>query len=219
MKIIDDLHGFIWLNPNENNCNTYLINGEKKVLVDPGHNHLFSHVEYGLSMLSIAPADIDVVIITHGHPDHMEGIKQFASLRSIIAIPDGEMDFIRQLVPNFGEAFGVPGFEPDILLREGDLKIEDLELQVIHTPGHSPSSICLYWPAKKVLFSGDVAFNQGIGRTDLPGGDGEALKKSIKKISRLDIEYLLTGHGEIVSGREQVKNNFRDIESYWFAYI
>ncbi len=219
MKIIDDIHGFIWLNPNENNCNTYLINSEKKILVDPGHYHLFNHVEHGLSDLSLSSADIDLVIITHGHPDHMEGIKKFASLPALIAIPEGEINFIRQLVPNFGEVFGVPGFEPDILLKEGNLKIGDLELQVINTPGHSPNSVCLYWPDKKVLFSGDLVFNQGVGRTDLPGGDGEALKKSIRKISQLDVEYLLPGHGEIVAGQEEVKSNFKDIESFWFAYI
>ena len=219
MKIIDDLHGFLWLNPTANNCNTYLINGNKKVLVDPGHDHLFGHVEEGLSKLSISPDEIDLVIITHGHPDHMEGVKRFESLPAMVAIPEGEIDFIRQIVPNYGDTFGVPDFEPDILLQEGDLKVGDLDLQVIHTPGHSPNSICLYWPTKKVLFSGDVAFNQGIGRTDLPGGNGQALKESIKKISRLDIDYLLTGHGEIVSGHDQVKNNFRDIENYWFAYI
>ena len=64
-----------------------------------------------------------------------------------------------------------------------------------------------------------MAFNQGIGRTDLPGGDGQELKKSIKRISLLDVEYLLSGHGDILSGREKVKANFRDIEEMWFPYL
>jgi glyoxylase-like metal-dependent hydrolase (beta-lactamase superfamily II) len=94
-----------------------------------------------------------------------------------------------------------------------------LTFQVIQTPGHSPGSVCIYWPDKKVLFTGDVAFNQGIGRTDLPGGDGQELKESIKRISLLDVEYLLSGHGDILSGREKVKANFGDIEEMWFPYL
>ena len=72
---------------------------------------------------------------------------------------------------------------------------------------------------EKVLFTGDVAFNQGIGRTDLPGGAGQELKESIKRISLLDVEYLLSGHGDILSGREKVKANFGDIEEMWFPYL
>jgi len=99
------------------------------------------------------------------------------------------------------------------------LKIGNLNFEVIHTPGHSPGSVCLYWPDRKTLFTGDVVFNQGVGRTDLPGGDGEKLKESIRKISRLDVDYLLTGHGDIVAGEEAVKQNFKAIEDFWFGYI
>ncbi len=121
--------------------------------------------------------------------------------------------------PQYGEALGISNFEPDILLQEGDLKIGDLTFQVIHTPGHSPGSICLYWTEKKALFTGDVVFNQGIGRTDLPGGNGQTLKESIKKISRFEADYLLPGHGEILSDPALVKNNFSEIEKVWFAYL
>ena len=219
MKIFDNLHAFLWNNPTANNCNAFFINGEKRILVDPGHYHLFGHVRDNLAGLSLSPQEIDIVIITHAHPDHMEGVKIFAGANTIIAIHAVEMDFINKVAPHYGEALGISDFEPDILLKEGDLKIADLSFRVIQTPGHSPGSICLYWPDKKVLFSGDVVFNQGIGRTDLPGGSGEELKESIKKISRLDVEYLLSGHGDIVSGREAVKTNFANIERDWFPYL
>ena len=62
-------------------------------------------------------------------------------------------------------------------------------------------------------------FNQGIGRTDLPGGDGSALKESIGMISSLNTEYLLTGHGDVVIGADAVKANFKMIENYWFGYL
>ncbi len=219
MEIFEGLHGFLWTNPAANNCNTYLIDGEKRVLVDPGHYRLFGHVREGLSELALSPQDVDVVLITHAHPDHMEGIKVFTGGPTLTALHKAEMDFIKSIAPHYGEALGVSDFEPDLLLQEGDLKIGDLDFQIIHTPGHSPGSICLHLPQNKALFVGDVVFNQGIGRTDLPGGNGEALKDSIKKIAKLELDYVLTGHGDIVSGREKVISNFKAIESYWFAHI
>ncbi len=111
------------------------------------------------------------------------------------------------------------GIEPDFYLQEGELIVEDLSFQVISTPGHSPGSICLYWPEHKALFTGDLIFNQGIGRTDLPGGNGPLLKESIMQIAGLDIEYILSGHGEVIKGKKAVEANFRMIESNWFDYL
>lgn len=143
----------------------------------------------------------------------------FVGTSTLIAVHQAEMDFIKEMAPHYGEALGVPNFEPDILLQEGDIKIGDLDLKVIHTPGHSPGSFSLYWPDRKVLLTGDVVFYQGLGRTDLPGGNGEELKESIRRISRLDIDYLLPGHGNIIEGSENVKANFAEIELVWFAYL
>jgi len=92
-------------------------------------------------------------------------------------------------------------------------------MQVFLTPGHSPGSICLYWPTQRALFSGDLVFKEGLGRTDLPGGDGAKIKESIKRMSQLDVELLLAGHGEIVFGAQEVKSNFDQIEDFWFRYV
>jgi len=219
MRLLDDLHMFPWNSMTANNCNTYLIDGDKKILIDPGHYHLLDHVRDHLTRLSLGLEDMDLVIITHGHPDHMEGVKAFQGTDTLVAVSPWEMEFIRTVAPHYGEAMGIPDVEPQILLQEGDLKVGSRRFEVIHTPGHSPGSICLYWPDQKVLFTGDVVFNQGIGRTDLPGGNGSQLKESIRRISSLDVEYLLTGHGDAVVGRDAVKENFKVIESYWFAYL
>jgi len=219
MEILDHLHFFPWNSMTANNCNTYLINGDKRILVDPGHYHLFDHVRTELSRLSLSPEDMDMVIITHGHPDHMEAVRIFQGTDATVAVSSAEMAFITSVAPHYGEALGISDFQPEIFLKEGTLQVGDIILEVIHTPGHSPGSICLYWADEKVLFTGDVVFNQGIGRTDLPGGNGGQLKESIRRIAALDAEYLLTGHGDIVAGKEAVIQNFKAIESYWFAYI
>ena len=75
------------------------------------------------------------------------------------------------------------------------------------------------WPAQKALFTGDLVFKDGLGRTDLPGGDGTQIKESIQRMARLDVELLLAGHGDILSGAREVSANFKRIEDYWFGYI
>jgi len=219
VKILDGLHAFLWFHPSVNNCNTYLIDAGNKILIDPGHDHLFGHVREGLSKLSIAPEDIDLVILTHGHPDHLEGIRAFINSKTLVAIHEKEMAFIRETSSLYGREPGLSDFEPHLLLREGHLNVGHLRFRVIHCPGHSPGSVCLYWEEKRVLFSGDTLFDQGIGRSDLPGGDGQKLRESIQKLKEWDVEVLLPGHGGFLSGKDKVMANFRDVESLWFGLL
>lgn len=219
MKLFENLHAFLWMDPATNNANTYLIIGTRKILVDPGHYHLFPVVRENLEKLSLSPSDIDLVIITHAHPDHMEAIQVFEGTSTLIALPALEHPFLKTAASRYGSDLMALDFEPDILLQEGTLEAGDLLFQVYHTPGHSPGSLCLYWPEKKALFTGDVVFKQGIGRTDLPGGDGEKLKESIRKLAKLDIDYLLPGHGEMLSDPKLVSANFDEIERVWFSYL
>ena len=213
MKIAEGLYAFLWRSAAENNCNTYLVRGEKSVLIDPGHRHLFSHVEQGLGKLGMTAGSVDLVIVTHAHPDHLEGVRMFPK-PTLFTLGEEDHRFIKATA---GSRYEVP--EPDFFLREGDLAVGDLSFQVISTPGHSPGSISLYCRELKALFTGDVVFSQGIGRTDLPGGKGRALRESIEKLRRLDVEYLLPGHGDMVQGREAVRKNFQLIEEYWYPYL
>jgi glyoxylase-like metal-dependent hydrolase (beta-lactamase superfamily II) len=219
MLLSDDIHIFLWSDPSANNCNAYFIYGTKKILIDPGHHHLLEHVRRNLGVLSLSFEDIDVVIITHGHPDHLEGVRSFNGSSTLVVMHELELEFIKNEAPHYVESMGLKDFEPDILLKAGNLRIGDARFQIIHTPGHSPGSFCLYWPDRKALFTGDVVFNQGVGRTDLPGGDGQALKESIRTLSHLDVEHLLPGHGEPISGRDLVRSNFAEIERVWFDYL
>ena len=213
MKILDGLHAFIWTGNTQNNCNTYLIDCELKILIDPGHKHLFEYVRRDLAAFNISPDQIDLAIVTHGHPDHLEAVEGLGEA-TMFAVNEEEHRFISELA---GKYFKIR--EPLFFLREGDLTVGEQRFEVIATPGHSPGSICLYWPEKKALFTGDLVFRESIGRTDLPGGNSSMLKESVKRISQMDIDYLLCGHGEIVVGRKEVQANFQKIEEYWFDYL
>jgi len=213
MKILDGLYGFIWQSASENNCNSFLIDGAKKILVDPGHRHLFQHVKRGLAQIEATPEQIDVVLVTHGHPDHLEMVGSFGPATQW-AMSRIDYEFVMKYV---GSHMKLPS--PAFFLQEGDLTIGDKTFRVILTPGHSPGSISLYWPEKKTLFTGDVVFSQSIGRTDLPGGSGKQLKESITRLAELDVEVLCPGHGDVVAGRENVKKNFKTIKDFWFNYL
>ena len=219
MKISENLHAFVWKDPTANNSNTYLISGSKIILIDPGHYHLFGNVKDHLSKLSMTLQDIDLILLTHAHPDHVEAVRAFSNSRALIALHEAELDFVKELAPHYGTVMGIADFEPQILLQEGELKVGTMKFLVIHAPGHSPGSVCVYWPQEKTLITGDVIFDQGIGRTDLPGGNGQALKESIRRLSRLEVEQLLPGHGEALSGAALVKRNFSEVERVWFQYI
>ena len=166
-----------------------------------------------LAALNISPDQIDLAIATHGHADHLEAVAGLDK-STMFAMNAEEYRFISELA---GQYFKIP--EPHFFLREGDLIIGEHRFEVIATPGHSPGSICLYWLEKKALFTGDLVFNQSIGRTDLPGGNGGMLRESLKRISGMDIDYLLCGHGEIVVGKKEVQANFQNIKNYWFDYL
>jgi glyoxylase-like metal-dependent hydrolase (beta-lactamase superfamily II) len=221
MKIVNNIHAFIWQSMTANNCNSYFIDGPTRILIDPGHRAMFDHVEKGLKDLRLAVEDIDLIICTHGHPDHLEAVQLFKGTKTKFTMHETEWQWIDTIGRPMSAALGIDmdAIRPDFFLQEGELSLDDLQLQVIHTPGHSPGSVCLYWSDQKVLFSGDVVFKEGLGRTDLPGGDGSRLKASIKRLAELDVEWLLSGHGDPVSGTEEVKANFDQIEQFWFNYI
>jgi len=113
----------------------------------------------------------------------------------------------------------MPEVHFDFFLQEGELRIGGERFQVLHTPGHSPGSVCLFWEEPKVLFSGDLIFAQGVGRTDFPGGDGNLLKQGIRRCSTLGAAMLMPGHGEPILEAEHVEKNFLIIEKMYFDYI
>ncbi|MFP4087144.1 MAG: MBL fold metallo-hydrolase [Desulfobacteraceae bacterium] len=221
MHICGNIYGFMWDSMTQNNCNTFLVNGSPRILIDPGHLSLFDHVKEGLSELGLGIADIGLVICTHAHPDHVEAVQLFRETGAQVAYHEAEWELVKTMVDQYGAAFQISlkTVRPDFFLTEGDLKVGDTHFQVYHTPGHAPGAICLYQESEKVLATGDLIFKDGVGRTDVPGGDSHQLKESIRRMAALDVEVVLPGHGPVVSGAQEVRQNFQAIESFWFAHL
>ncbi len=111
----------------------------------------------------------------------------------------------------------MPKIQVDTPLSDGeDIILGDEEFDVLHTPGHSLGSICLYSKKSRLLISGDTIFAHGdFSRYDITGGDFNALIKSIERLSALDVKNLYSGHGPIVEeyGKDHMLNSLRNIHS------
>lgn len=221
MKICDGVYSYVWRSMFENNCNMFYFGEPLNILFDPGLKH---HLDARLQALredGINPDDIKYVINTHCHPDHFEGCEFFMNNNVPVGMHKDEIVFLNELGPQFFAMFGMafPKLNIEIAMDEGIWNVEGVDLEIYHTPGHSPGSICIYWKEKKAMVCGDLIFKESVGRVDFPGGSGEQLKSSIRKISSLDIEHLLPGHMDIIEGSKDVKRNFDLVEKYFFQMM
>ena len=128
MHVIDNIHAFIWQSMTANNCNSYLIDGPTRVLIDPGHRAMFSHVESGLKELGLGIDDIDLIICTHAHPDHLEAVQLFKEKRALFTLHETEWQWIDTIGKQMSAAFGIDmdSIRPDFFLQQGDLSLDDL---------------------------------------------------------------------------------------------
>ena len=181
---------------------------KEAAVVDPGD-------EADRILMELAKSDLKVkyLINTHGHFDHVGANKRMKEVTGAqLAIhPDDEpmLEQLSQSATMFGlNAENSP--PADILLKDGDtISFGEITFDIIHTPGHSKGGVCLY--TKGHLFAGDTLFAGSIGRTDLQGGDYDALISSIKnRLLPLDEETIVyTGHGpETTIGNEKRMNPF-----------
>lgn len=194
-------------------ANTYLAVDEKTnegFIVDPGgYNKVLTK--------EVRDNDVNIkyIILTHGHSDHICGVNEHKAEfpdAKIVAYKDEEAMLEN---PNLNQSpgFGVPySTKADILVSDGDeLKVGDLTLKFIHTPGHTEGGMCIYVKEAKALFSGDTLFRQSIGRTDFPGGSYKEIMDSIRKKLFLlpDDTNVFPGHmGTTSIGFEKENNPF-----------
>ncbi|NHI94307.1 MAG: MBL fold metallo-hydrolase [Candidatus Lokiarchaeota archaeon] len=164
------------------NSNIYIF--LKKVLIDTGHDNSFA--QKVIDHLKSYNINLEKIIITHIHPDHSGNAYIFQEAFNADL-------YVHESIAKKFQKLG----DKIHSLKDGTIiEVDDKnELQVIYTPGHTPSDISIYNEKYKILFSGDCVFAQGsIGRTDLPGSSHQKLIESIEKLIKLDVEYLCPGH-------------------------
>jgi len=218
MRIRDGVYGY--KEKGLFDANTYVIRDELTVLIDPGSEIYLGRRLEEMEEDGISAEDIDLITLTHLHPDHCNAT---AALKDIsgakVALHPSQKEYLDIMLEEVSRALGVgtgPKFVVDLVLNE-NLSIGDTELRIVHTPGHSPGSVCFYVSAEKILICGDLMFDKSVGRTDLPFGNKEELETSINRISSLDTELLLPGHGALIEGRSNVKRNYEFIKERVFV--
>ena len=195
-------------------CNTYVVKDDIGIIIDPGSAQFLPALIKDLQKDGIAPQDIDLIVNTHLHVDHCWANEAFKKLsKAKITLHPVQKRFYDVAVVETSRFFGLQpvDFKEDSCLDSHGLQTGGMEFELIPSPGHSPDSICFYCKKDKVLVCGDVVFDGNTGRVDLPGGNAAELTQSIEQLSRLEIEYLLPGHMDIVNGAGKVKGNFEFI--------
>ncbi len=199
------------LGPLQTNC--YLLGCQQTMeaaVIDPawdGRSIAATAVEKGYIITHI--------LLTHAHFDHVGGLAQLQEeTNAPIYIHPEAVQMLSQATMSaafFGLTIPDPP-EPDHMLAEGQvIQVGRLSLEVLYTPGHAPGHVSFYLPAYRVIFDGDVLFQQSIGRTDLPGGDHATLMHSIrhKLLTLPDETHVLSGHGPATTiGAERADNPF-----------
>jgi|SRR5690625_1294467 len=197
------------LGPLGTNC--YIIYDEfNALIVDPGGEA--GKVIQFLDEEKLTPA---AILLTHAHFDHIGGVDILRNHYGIeVHLHEEESGWLTDASLNRSLAFTAEGITteaPDQLLKPGKIEIATFNFEAVYTPGHSPGSVSFIFHSERKVISGDVLFNQGIGRTDLPGGDIKLLESSIRNVLyTLDNNFVVyPGHGpETTIGKEKTCNPF-----------
>lgn len=195
------------LGPLGTNC--YIISkGEGALIFDPG-----AEAEKVIQFIEENKLKPLAIMLTHAHFDHIGAVDELRKKYNLnVYGHEKEADWLTDPSLNRSNRFigeEIQTEKPDVYLEEGNMHIEEFSFEVIYTPGHSPGSVTFIFHENNFIISGDVLFLQGIGRTDLPGGDHATLKHSIQeKLYKLPENYIvLPGHGEETNIGFEKENN------------
>ena len=194
-------------------CNCTILGdlvSRKAIVVDPGGDS-----EILLERLVELNLQVERIIHTHAHLDHFLASGKMKEATGAKLALHREDLFLWDMLEDQCRMFGIP-FEPppppdQWLENEEEINLNDIQGKALHTPGHTPGSMCFLFESQKLLIAGDTLFQGSIGRTDLWGGDFKKIEKSIQeKLYTLDEETsVITGHGESTSiGHEMRANSF-----------
>ena len=194
-------------------CNCSVFGDEQSreaIVVDPG-----DEIASVLGIVARHGLTVKAIVITHAHIDHIGGaqkLKQATGAPVYMNLKDAEL---QKMMPVQAQWLGMPAPEAvaiDVAANDGDkLLVGATEVRVLHTPGHTQGSISLWIPSERKLLAGDTLFRGSIGRTDLPGGDGRQILRSIRdRLLPLPPEtVVIPGHGENTTiGEEKESNPF-----------
>jgi hydroxyacylglutathione hydrolase len=189
---------------------SYLITADINVLIDTGLMSDYPRLEEAFLELGLRPKDLDIVLNTHEHCDHVGGNLYLQDVAVIgaykyaaVKIRYGDDEVMR--CRHHGELF--PGSKVHLWLNNADvIDAGSWFLKVIHTPGHTSGSMCLYEPRKRVLFSGDTLFANGTVSNIYDSGSLGEYFNSLRLLKTLKIDHLYPGHGW------ESRNVERDIE-------
>jgi glyoxylase-like metal-dependent hydrolase (beta-lactamase superfamily II) len=194
-------------------CNCTVLGDElsrQAIVVDPGDD-----VPGIMARVRRLALNVKQILITHAHIDHIAGAQRLKALTGApILYHESDLAMVRIMdLQASWLAIETPVvLPPDEGLTDGQtFVVEGISGTVLHTPGHTPGSVCLYLPEHSLLLAGDTLFAGTVGRTDLPGGDAKTLIRSVRdKLMMLpDETTVLPGHGALTSiGREREHNPF-----------
>jgi len=197
-KIFNDLYQ---IKPGKLSSQCYLIISDRNILIDSGTSDDFPEFERNLDDIGLKLKDIDIVINTHEHFDHIGGnlflqntsivmAHRFSAVKMIYG--DDEIMMCRAHGEN------IKGYRVNTWLNNTDvIEINGWFLKILHTPGHTSGCISLYEPRKRILFSGDGLFANGTLSTIFKSGSLGEYVNSLKRIQTMKIDLLLPGHGTI----------------------
>ena len=198
--------------PYQQNCSIVKCNATgKAAVVDPGGD--IDRIKAAIEKMG---ATVEKILLTHAHLDHVLGCAGMVGRHGLHPQLFPEDGPTYEMAPRAAEMYGVPmdplpSLHPEPLVEGRTLTFGDLNLEVCHAPGHAPGHVVLIDHAARRVVGGDVLFRGSVGRTDLPGGDAEALAQSIERVLyTLPDDYAVwPGHGpETTIGEEKAGNPF-----------
>jgi hydroxyacylglutathione hydrolase len=192
--------------------NCFVVRGdgaERGLIVDPGEEP-----DRILRLVDELGIGVDAILVTHTHFDHIGAVAPVASATEApVYCPEIEVPVLADIMSWVPPGFGpFQSYDADHALTGGErLELAGFEIDVLHTPGHSPGHVTYSIPAEASLFSGDVLFQGSVGRVDLPGGDGPTLMATLRKLAEGFPEQtaVYPGHMGITTlGAERATNPF-----------
>jgi glyoxylase-like metal-dependent hydrolase (beta-lactamase superfamily II) len=205
------IHEIIPVGPLQCNCSIF---GDETtheaIVIDPG-----DQIDDILAILKKHALTVKEIVITHAHIDHIGGAAKLKAATGAPVHMNSNDQGLYDQVEVQAEWLGMERperTEIDVDARDGNtLKLADAEFHILHTPGHTQGSTSVWIPSENKLVAGDTLFRDSIGRTDLPGGDGRQILRSIhdKLLPLPDTAVVICGHGQNTTiGRERERNPF-----------